>query len=94
VASVLALPQPRGEISEALLAELTRPVHPLVTPALATPADPLSDEDLQLALYCCYELHYRGLPGVADEWVPVDDLLDCAKLYALAAMRFCGVAAG
>jgi acetylornithine deacetylase len=29
-----------------------------------------------------------------DEWVPVDDLLDCAKLYALAAMRFCGVAAG
>ena len=29
-----------------------------------------------------------------DEWVPVDDLLDCAKLYALAGMRFCGVAAG
>jgi hypothetical protein len=39
-----------------------------VAPRLATPADPLSDEDLQLALYCCYELHYRGLPGVADEW--------------------------
>jgi len=32
------------------------------------PADPLGDEDLQLALYCCYELHYRGLPGVADGW--------------------------
>jgi hypothetical protein len=65
---VLTLPQPRGEISEALLAALTLPVHPLVAPRLATPADPLSDEDLQLALYCCYELHYRGLPGVADEW--------------------------
>ena len=35
---------------------------------METPADPLADEDLQLALYCCYELHYRGLPGVADEW--------------------------
>ena len=30
--------------------------------------DPLSDEDLQLALYLCYELHYRGLPGVDDRW--------------------------
>jgi acetylornithine deacetylase len=29
-----------------------------------------------------------------DEFVPLDDLVDCAKLYALAAMRFCGVAAG
>jgi len=31
-------------------------------------ADPLADEDLQLALYLCYELHYRGLPGVDDSW--------------------------
>jgi hypothetical protein len=30
-------------------------------------------DDLQLALYCCYELHYRGFTGVADEleWDPV-----------------------
>ncbi len=28
----------------------------------------LEDEDLQLALYCCYELHYGGLPGVSDRW--------------------------
>ncbi|MGH3914261.1 MAG: iron-containing redox enzyme family protein [Pseudonocardiaceae bacterium] len=29
-------------------------------------------EDLQLALYCCYELHYRGFAGVAEdlEWDP------------------------
>jgi hypothetical protein len=34
-------------------------------------ADPYGD-DLQLALYCCYELHYRGFFGVADEceWDP------------------------
>jgi len=30
--------------------------------------DPLADEDLQLSLYCCYELHYRGLPGVDERW--------------------------
>jgi hypothetical protein len=65
---VLRAPQPRGAVSEALLAALARPVHPLAAPRLQTPSDPLCDEDLQLALYCCYELHYRGLPGVADEW--------------------------
>ena len=31
-------------------------------------SDPLRDEDLNLALYLCYELHYRGLPGVDDRW--------------------------
>jgi hypothetical protein len=31
-------------------------------------ADPLSDEDLHLALYCCYELHYRGFEGVDERW--------------------------
>jgi heme oxygenase-like protein len=37
-------------------------------------ADPYGD-DLQLALYACYELHYRSFPGVDDdlEWDP--DLL-------------------
>jgi hypothetical protein len=65
---VLTLPQPRGEISEHLLAALTLPVHPLLAPLVANSADALADEDVQLALYLCYELHYRGLPGVADEW--------------------------
>ena len=34
--------------------------------------DPLADDDLHLALYLCYELHYRGLDGVTDsmEWDP------------------------
>jgi hypothetical protein len=65
---VLVLPQPRGEISAGLLQALVQPVHRIAAPPPAAPADPLSDQDLQLALYCCYELHYRGLPGVADEW--------------------------
>jgi hypothetical protein len=30
--------------------------------------DPLRDDDLQLALFVCYELHYRGWDGVDDRW--------------------------
>ncbi|MGH3868798.1 MAG: iron-containing redox enzyme family protein [Pseudonocardiaceae bacterium] len=39
--------------------------------AVLQQADPYH-EDLQLALYCCYELHYRGFAGVSDdlEWDP------------------------
>jgi hypothetical protein len=62
------LPEARGELTEVLLGRLTRPVHRLRAPDLAIGPDPLADDDLQLALYLCYELHYRGLPGVADEW--------------------------
>jgi hypothetical protein len=62
------LPHPRGEISAALLDALRQPVHPLLAPVYTPPADALSDQDLQLGLYICYELHYRGLPGVADAW--------------------------
>lgn len=66
--AVRDLPQPRGETSAALIAALRQPVHPLPAPVFEAPADALSDQDLQLALYLCYELHYRGLPGVADDW--------------------------
>ena len=62
------LPRPRGEITRALLADLTEDVHPLEAVELPLVADPLDDEDLQLALYLCYELHYRGLAGVDDAW--------------------------
>ena len=37
--------------------------------------DPLNDEDLQLALYVCYELHYRGWHGVEPGWEWDPDLL-------------------
>jgi hypothetical protein len=57
------LPDPRGPVSEHLLAALAgRPGPMAPAPAAADP------EDLQLALYLCYELHYRGLPGVDDRW--------------------------
>jgi hypothetical protein len=39
---------------------------------LASVEDPLVDDDLQLALYLCFELHYRSFPNVdpAWEWSP------------------------
>ncbi len=63
-----SLPVPRGPLSQALLDALVRDPHRLGALEVPNPADPLADEDLQLTLYLCYELHYRGLPGVADEW--------------------------
>jgi hypothetical protein len=63
------LPDARGDASALLLEHLAGPVHEL--PALADAldvADPLGDDDLHLALYLCYELHYRGLPGIDERW--------------------------
>jgi hypothetical protein len=65
---VPALPVPRGPLSHALLDALVRDPHRVRAPQIPIAADPLADEDLQLALYLCYELHYRGLDGVAEEW--------------------------
>lgn len=62
------LPAPRGPISEGVLSALRG--NPSEVPAMDGSA-PYGD-DLQLALYCCYELHYRGFEGVDDgrEWDP------------------------
>ncbi|MEU5822235.1 iron-containing redox enzyme family protein [Streptomyces sp. NPDC047803] len=64
------LPRARGGISEAVVGHL-RGSGPLPHPAQTDAADPYGD-DLQLALYLCYELHYRGFDGVdpALEWDP------------------------
>ena len=62
------LPQARGPLSAAVLAALAgEPV-----PAVDVEGAEALGEDLQLALYTCYELHYRGFAGVADdlEWDP------------------------
>jgi hypothetical protein len=47
-------------------------VLPAARQGLAATADLLVDEDLQLALFCLYELHYGGFEGVDDdlEWSP------------------------
>src|SRR5439155_8733562 len=62
------LPQPRGETSALLVTRLGPDVGEIPPHAPPAPADPLTDEDLELALYTCYELHYRGFDGVHPEW--------------------------
>lgn len=44
-----------------------RPAAAAAAP-LAAVADPLADDDLQLALYLCFELHYRSFAGVDPDW--------------------------
>ena len=65
---VEALPPARGPLSEEILGLLTG--GGVRTERPSPPEDPLGDDDLHLALYLAYELHYRGLPGVPDdlEW--------------------------
>jgi hypothetical protein len=64
---IAPLPAPRGPLTEWLLAALAAPPHDVGDPPAVT-EDPLTGDDLHLALYLCYELHYRGLPGVDEEW--------------------------
>jgi hypothetical protein len=62
------MPEPRGELSALVLEHLAEPPHALPAPAQPHVADPLTDDDLHLALYLCYELHYRELPGADERW--------------------------
>ena len=65
---VLSRVQDRGPLSTLLRASLAAaPGTPLPDVPVAS-EDPLADEDLQLALYLCYELHYGGLDGVDEAW--------------------------
>src|SRR4051812_38974779 len=63
------VPAPRGPLSTALLDYWVGGPPPDGTAAHQV-IDPLCDDDLHLALWCCYALHYRGLEGIDDsfEW--------------------------
>src|SRR3954454_14752249 len=73
----MMMPPARGPVSAWLAGTLDR--EP-VSDSAVTPAPPLpgrgtpawADDDLQLALWCCYELHYRGFDGISpdSEWDP------------------------
>ena len=58
------LPYPRGPLSSAVIDLLTRPAD---SSRDVPDAIDVSDDDLQLALYVLYELHYRGWAGVDPE---------------------------
>jgi hypothetical protein len=62
-----SLPRSRGPLSAYLFEALADPPHTL-TDWPQPGAQPLADDDLQLALYCCYELHYRSFDEVDTGW--------------------------
>lgn len=74
----MLLPAPRGPVSLSIVEALAeRDAARLVAPFAASVADPgavdpVSDDDLQLSLWICYELHYRGFDDAdpAWEWQP------------------------
>jgi CDGSH-type Zn-finger protein len=90
---LIKLPPPRGPWTEALIGLLREPGWPEGLPA--APDDPLGDDDLQMALYLCYELHYSGIVGVDEEleWHPGILLFRAAleRQLALAVQETVGV---
>ncbi|MHA7154792.1 iron-containing redox enzyme family protein [Arthrobacter sp. TMN-50] len=81
-------PQPRGPVSTLLLDMLNDPerstsdsVNPAddlaaaVQDAIAVTLDLAFDEDLQLTLFCLFELHYSGIDGTGGEWEWDPDLI-------------------
>ncbi len=67
------MPPARGALSSWLAATLRRSPF-AISAAVSAPPVPdgnsaaWEDEDLQLALWCCYELHYRGFEDVDEDW--------------------------
>jgi hypothetical protein len=82
-------PTPRGPVSGALTHALVQSpttlpsdLHDVVAALPAGPAaahSAIDDDDLQLSLLLCYELHYRGFTGVDDRWEWEPSLLDVRR---------------
>jgi hypothetical protein len=60
VAEMLSVPRADAALSAEPAEEAAR--------LAALVGDPLGDDDLQLALYLCFELHYRSFPNVDPAW--------------------------
>ncbi|MEU4625682.1 iron-containing redox enzyme family protein [Actinoplanes sp. NPDC023801] len=65
----MKLPSSRGSLSSALVDALGGGASHIAE------VEPDGDEDLQLSLFVCYELAYRGWDGVDDDWEWHPDLL-------------------
>jgi hypothetical protein len=68
-ARVLTLPEARGPVSETLFAALAdEPGDEFRLATAPLPERPLLDDDMQLALFVLYELHYSRIDGVDERW--------------------------
>lgn len=70
----MRLPSARGVLTHALYRhwQVGSGLADQPSPAALDRLDPLDDDDLQLALWSCYELHYHGFDGIDEalEWDP------------------------
>jgi Iron-containing redox enzyme len=73
---LIELPAPRGPLSERLFEALEGPPNEgLEAPGPIDSGEAIADEDLQLALYVAYEIHYTGIRGVDESWEWAPSLL-------------------
>ncbi|MDQ3885991.1 MAG: iron-containing redox enzyme family protein, partial [Actinomycetota bacterium] len=70
-----ALPMPRGPLSDTVVTALSQPPSDKPLPLRGIDQAEPYGEDLSLALYTCYELHYRGFNGVDPRWEWKSELL-------------------
>jgi hypothetical protein len=90
-------PSPRGQVSALVLAVIRGTVDEqqdhladlpdLVRAAVVATPDLLRDDDLQLALFCLYELHYSGIEGAGHDWEWEPDLLRVRRVIEAAFER-------
>ena len=67
------VPRPSGPLSDAVLGVLRSTSDDVADGRLRdlaadVPTSVLDDRDAQVALWCLYELHYRGIAGVDERW--------------------------
>jgi hypothetical protein len=76
-------------LSSYVLEHLVRPPHALPDLAVdvAVVDDPMHGDDFHLALYLCYELHYRGFAGVDPAWEWEPSLLGLRRTFESAFER-------
>ena len=64
----MLLPASRGPVSASITQALSRRDPSLLTLSRDRGVDPVTDDDLQLALWVCYELHYGGFENTDPTW--------------------------
>ena len=63
----MRLPAARGPLSQMIVERLVAPPAPFEPPRVIT-EDPLFSEDIQLALFVAFEVHYGGFDEVDEAW--------------------------
>ena len=92
----MRLPEARGPLTEELLAALRQPAGSVqlfgAGVAFDPPAEALADDDLQLGLWTCYELHYAGFADAQPGWEWDPELMAWTKAleaHFSSALRSC-----